>query len=176
MVLVLVVDIVFSCEDCSSERGNLKIKKSWRGVGGEGAAPPPQCTRWWTDIRSAVLVFLLSLTLSVSSLSRPPSFLPFFLPCFLPSLLSSFLPSLRPCFFPSLLPSFLPFFFPCFLPSFLPYARSFLPALCFFLPSVLASSFLLFFLPCFLASFLPRCFNIFLMHGKFLFDPPKICF
>ena len=22
-----------------------KMKKSWRGVGGEGAAPPPQCTR-----------------------------------------------------------------------------------------------------------------------------------
>ena len=25
--------------------GHRKMKKSWRGAGGEGAAPPPQCTR-----------------------------------------------------------------------------------------------------------------------------------
>ena len=25
--------------------GHRKMKKNWRGAGGEGAAPPPQCTR-----------------------------------------------------------------------------------------------------------------------------------
>ena len=37
----------------------LKIKKSWRGAGGEGAAPPPQCILWWTVVVVVVVVLVV---------------------------------------------------------------------------------------------------------------------
>ena len=37
----------------------LKLKKSWRGVGGEGAAPPPQCTRCKECIAGVDLVVVV---------------------------------------------------------------------------------------------------------------------
>ena len=40
MLLLVVVVVVLV-----RAGGYPKMKKSWRGVGGEGAAPPPQCTR-----------------------------------------------------------------------------------------------------------------------------------
>ena len=68
LLFVFVVVAAFVARIVAVRGGNLTKKRSWRGVGGEGAAPPPQCTRRWTDIRLAVLFFLLSLTLSVSLL------------------------------------------------------------------------------------------------------------
>ena len=41
-------------------RGNLQNKEAG-GVGGEGAAPFPQCTRWWTQIPLLLLLLLLLL-------------------------------------------------------------------------------------------------------------------
>ena len=52
----------------------LKLKKSWRGVGGEGAAPPPQCTRCKECIAGVDLVVVVVVVVVVkysSTTTRP---------------------------------------------------------------------------------------------------------
>ena len=43
----------------------FKIKKSWRGVGGEGAAPPPQCTHCKECIAGVDLVVVVAVVVAV---------------------------------------------------------------------------------------------------------------